>query len=118
VNFLATPFGVRQLVDNKVTPFIGAGPGILKTTAKLDSFTLGGTTLPVNETSSETDFAFDLTVGADYALSPQWDLGIAYQYTWIDTKHLGSGAGILANSGSSSGHSVGLVLEYRFGQAS
>jgi opacity protein-like surface antigen len=118
VNFLATPFGVRQLLDNKVTPFIGVGPGILKTTAKLDSFTLGGTTLPVNETSSETDFAFDLTLGADYALSPQWDLGIAYQYTWIDTKHLGSGAGILANSGSSSGHSVGLVLEYRFGKAS
>ena len=118
VNFLATPFGVRELLDNKVTPFIGVGPGIASTTATLQSFSLGGTALPVNDASSETDFAFDVTLGADYALSPQWDLGIAYQYTWIDTRHLGSGAGILANSGSSTGHSLGLVLEYRFGQAS
>ncbi len=118
VNFLATPFGVRHLMDDQVTPFIGVGPGVIKTTAKLDTFTLGGTALPVNETSSETDFAFDVVLGADYALSTQWDLGIAYQYTWIDTRHLGSGTGILANSGSSSGHSVGLLLEYRFDRSS
>jgi opacity protein-like surface antigen len=118
VNFLVTPFGNRALLGNKVTPFIGIGPGIANTTAKLQSFSLGGATLPVNDTSSETDFAFDATLGADYALSPQWDLGIAYQYTWIGTRHLGSGAGISANSGSSTGHSIGLVLEYRFGKAS
>jgi opacity protein-like surface antigen len=118
VNFLATPFGVRALLGNKVTPFIGIGPGIASTTAKLQSFSLGGSMLPVNDTSSETDFAFDATLGADYALSPQWDLAIAYQYTWIDTRHLGSSASISANSGSSSGHSIGLVLEYRFGRSS
>jgi hypothetical protein len=117
VNFLATPFGNRALLGNKVTPFIGIGPGIASTTANLKSFSLGGVALPVNNSSNETDFAFDVTFGADYALSPQWDLGIAYQYTWIDTKHLGSGAGISANSGSSTGHSIGLVLEYRFGKA-
>lgn len=117
VNFLATPFGIRQLLGNKVTPFIGIGPGIASSTAKLQSFSLGGTTVPVNATSNETDFAFDAALGVDYALAPQWELGIAYQYTWIDTRHVGGGAGISANSGSSSGHSVGLILEYRFGQA-
>jgi opacity protein-like surface antigen len=118
VNFLATPFGVRSLLGNRVTPFIGIGPGIANTTAKLQSFSLSGMTLPVNNTSSETDFAFDATLGADYALSPQWDMGIAYQYTWIDTRHLGSSASISANSGPSVGHSIGLVLEYRFGRSS
>jgi hypothetical protein len=115
VNFLATPFGNRELLGNKLTPFIGIGPGIASTTAKLRSFSLGGMALPVDDTSSETDFAFDATIGVDYALSPQWDVGLAYQYTRIDTRHLGSGAGISANSGSSTGHSIGLVLEYRFG---
>jgi opacity protein-like surface antigen len=117
VNFLATPFGNRAFLGNKLTPFIGIGPGIASTTAKLQSFNLGGAALPVNDTSNETDFAFDATIGVDYALSPQWDLGLAYQYTWIDTRHLGSSTNISANSGSSTGHSIGLVLEYRFGQA-
>ena len=117
VNFLATPFGNRALLGNKVTPFIGIGPGIASTTAKLQSFSLSGMALPVNDSSSETDFAFDATLGVDYALSQQWDLGIAYQYTWIDTRHLGSSGSISANSGSSTGHSIGLVLEYRFGGA-
>jgi hypothetical protein len=39
------------------------------------------TTLPVNATSNETDLAFDAALGVDYALAPQWELGIAYQYT-------------------------------------
>lgn len=118
LNFLATPFGVRQILDGKVTPFIGVGPGLASSTAKLQSFNLGPTAIPVNATSSETDFAFDVTLGADYALSPHLDMGLAYQYTWIDTKHLGGGAGITANSGPSSGHSLGLILEYRFGNGS
>jgi opacity protein-like surface antigen len=117
VNFLATPFGNRTLLGNKVTPFIGVGPGVASTTTRLQSFSVGSATLPINQTSNETDLAFDVTLGADYALSQQWDLGIAYQYTWIDTRHLGSSASISATSGSSTGHSIGLVLEYRFGQA-
>ena len=118
VNFLATPFGIRHLLDNQLTPYIGIGPGIASTTAKLQSLQLGPSTLPVNMTSNETDFAFDFAVGTDYALSEQWDLGIAYQYTWIDTKHLGTSASITANSGASSGHTIGLLLEYRFGRIS
>ena len=118
LNFLATPFGIREVLGGKVTPFIGAGPGLASSTAKLQSFSLGTSTVPVGATSSETDFAFDIAMGADYALRPQWDLGLAYQYSWIDTKHLGGGAGITATSGASSGHSLGVVLEYRFGTPS
>ena len=115
-NFLATPFGIRQLLDNRLTPFIGVGPGIASTSTKLQSFSLAGTPFPVNAASSETDFAFDAVLGADYALAEHWELGIAYQYNWLNTKHLGGGAGLTANSGASQGHSIGLVLEYRFGK--
>jgi opacity protein-like surface antigen len=118
VNFLATPFGIREVFNNKVTPFIGIGPGVASTTVRLQSLFLRPMSLPVNETSNETDFAFDATLGADYALGEQWELGIAYQYTWINTKHLGASSTFLTNSGASTGHSVGLVLEYRFGRAS
>src|SRR5579863_4749714 len=114
VNFLATPFGIRQLLDGRVTPFIGAGPGIAGSMAKVQTFSLGPMTLPINSTSSETDFAYDAIVGADYALASHWELGIAYQYTWLDVKHLGGGMGIVANTGPASGHSIGVVLEYRF----
>jgi len=117
VNFLATPFGIRQLFYDKVTPFIGGGPGVAGSTAKIQTFSLGPTTLPINATSSETDFAFDAIVGADYEIAPHWDLGVSYQYTWINVKHLGGGAGIQANTGPASGHSIGVVLEYRFGIA-
>lgn len=116
MNFLATPFGVRHLAGGKITPFIGGGPGVARSTASLKSFNFAGSVVPVGVKSTETDFAADGTFGLDYALTPQWDLGIAYQYTWIDTKHLGSGAGLVANTGSSSAHAIGLVLEYRFGQ--
>jgi opacity protein-like surface antigen len=118
VNFLATPFGIRQLFDDKVTPFIGVGPGVAGSTAKIQTFSLGPTTLPINATSTETDFAFDAIVGADYEIAQHWDLGASYQYTWINVKHLGGGAGIQANTGPASGHSIGVVLEYRFGKAS
>jgi len=116
VNFLATPFGVRHLLGDRLTPFIGIGPGIASTTTKLQSFTLMGNAFPVNASGSETDFAFDVLIGADYSLSEHWELGVAYQYTWLDTKHLGGAPSLTANSGSSAGHSFGLVLEYRFGQ--
>jgi opacity protein-like surface antigen len=116
VNFLATPFGIRQLLDNRVTPFVGIGPGVASTSTKLESFNLAGASIPVNAASSETDFAFDAVLGADYALAEHWELGIAYQYTWLNTKHLGGGSSFMANSGASQGHSVGLILEYRFGK--
>jgi hypothetical protein len=38
---------------------------------------------------------------------------VAYQYTRIFSNHLGTGSGIVANSGNVSGHIFGLVLEYR-----
>jgi hypothetical protein len=118
LNFLATPFGQRQLLDNKLTPFIGIGPGIANSRAKLQSFSVGPATLPINSTSSETDFAFDVAIGADYAITRELELGISYEYTWIDVKHLGTGAGIQANAGAASGSIIGMVLEYRFGKNS
>jgi opacity protein-like surface antigen len=121
LNVLATPFGQRQLLYNRLTPFIGLGPGIAHSTAKLQSFSVGPATLPVNSTSNETDFAFDVALGADYAISPSvpgLELGVSYEYTWIDVKHLGTGAGIQANAGAASGSIFGVVLEYRFGKKS
>jgi hypothetical protein len=50
--------------------------------------------LPINATSSETDFAFDAIVGEDYEIAPHWDLGASYQYTWIDVKHLGAACSV------------------------
>jgi hypothetical protein len=44
---------------------------------------------------------------------PKLEVGLAYQYTRIFSNHLGSGAGIAANSGNVSGHILGLILEYR-----
>jgi Outer membrane protein beta-barrel domain len=119
VNILATPFGQRVLWDNRLTPFIGIGPGLAHSTAKVRSFSLGPATLPINSTSTETDFAFDAAIGTDIAILPQsvpeLELGISYEYTWIDTKHLGGGSGIQANTGAASGNIFGVVLEYRFG---
>jgi len=119
LNVLATPFGIRQVWNNRLTPFVGIGPGLANSEAKIRSFSVGPVSLPVNSTSSETDFAFDVIVGTDIAIlpesAPHLELGISYEYTWIDVKHLGSGAGIVANAGPASGHIFGMVLEYRFG---
>ena len=108
VNFLATPWGIRGLMDDKITPFFGVGPGIASSTAKIQSISVGGLTFPINGTSSETDFAFDAIVGADYAISERWELGLAYQYTWINAKHLGGGAALQPILGHKVGHSIGV----------
>ncbi len=110
LNLLVTPIGTR----GTLTPYIGAGPGWAHSSEKLRSFSLGGMTLPVNSSGSETDFAADLVAGVDVKLMPQLELGLVYGYFWIDAKHLGSGAGIQARSGAVSGHAIGLLLEYQF----
>lgn len=119
VNFLATPFGIRQLFDGRFTPFFGAGPGVASSTAKILSIGAGPTMLPINASSNETDFAFDALLGADFVILPETapglELGASYEFTQINIKHLGTGAGIQANAGPASGSIFGLVLEYRFG---
>jgi opacity protein-like surface antigen len=121
LNVLATPFGIRQVWNNRLTPFIGFGPGVANSRAKIRSLSVGPVSLPINSISTETDFAFDVAVGTDIAIlpetAPQLELGISYEYTWIDVKHLGTGAGIQANAGAASGHIFGMLLEYRFGGA-
>jgi len=110
LNALITPLGT----NGRLTPYFGAGPGLAHSKARLQSFTVGPVTLPVNSTSSETDFAADGVLGFDIKLTRQLELGVAYEYVWINAKHLGSGSGIDANNGSVSGQIVGLLLEYRF----
>ena len=110
VNFLITPVGT----DGRLTPYFGIGPGFANSTARLQSFSVGPAILPINSTSSETDPAADVVLGFDVKMTPQLEIGLAYEYVWIDAKHLGSGSGIQANAGHVSGHILGLVLEYRF----
>jgi hypothetical protein len=106
-----------MLGDHPVTPFIGVGGGFARSNVTLQSFSLGPSVLPVNASSSETDPAVNFTVGFDITPMPETiprlEIGIAYQYTRIFSEHLGTGSGIVANSGNVSGHIFGLVFEYR-----
>jgi len=119
VNLLICPFGQRQILlgDHPVTPYIGVGSGFARSNVTLQSFALGPTILPVNASSSETDPTFNFTVGFDITplpeTIPRLEIGVAYQYTRIFSDHLGTGSGIVANSGNVSGHILGLVFEYR-----
>jgi len=119
VNLLLSPFGQRQIMlgDHPITPFIGVGGGFARSNVTLQSFSLGASVLPVNASSSETDPAVNFTVGFDITPMPETiprlEIGIAYQYTRIFSEHLGTGSGIVANSGNVSGHIFGLLFEYR-----
>jgi outer membrane protein W len=110
MNGLVTPLGQ----DNGVVPFFGIGIGLAHSSARLDQFTIGPVAFPVGSHSSETDLAADATIGFDVKLTPEIGLGIAYQYMWIDSKHLGSGVGFQANTGHTTGHVLGVLLEYEF----
>ena len=112
-NGLVTPFGG----DDLITPYFGAGIGVAHSSAKVDQFSIGPVAFPVGFNSSETDLAADAVIGLGVKLTPQLALGIAYQYLWIDTKHLGSGATFQANTGHTTGNVLGVVLEYRFSRA-
>ncbi len=109
LNVIVTPFG-----GGRFSPYVGAGPGVTFSRAKLRSVNLGLSAMPINSKSSEADFAIDAILGIDFKLTPKLELGASYEYVWINTRELGSGAGIAATTGGMSGHILNAVLEYHF----
>jgi len=68
-----------------ITPYIGAGAGLVAWKAKLNSISSGGSTLIVNGEDDGTDLTANLIAGLNFNFSEKVNGGIRYKYIWTDT---------------------------------
>src|SRR5579875_441094 len=101
-NAIFTPLGQRTW--GGFSPYIGGGIGFSTISASLDSITSGGTTVTVNGSDNETDFAANGIVGVDYRLSPQLTIGGRYRLLYVNTASSGNSGGIFASNDDFIGH--------------
>lgn len=69
-------------VDFVVTPFVGAGAGIVHQRNSRPAASIGGATLPAGDDS--TDLTAFGEIGLNYQLSPAMVLVPSYRYQWIN----------------------------------
>jgi len=80
LNLLFHPIG-----NEKFSPYIGGGLGLVRWEANLDSVTFNGTTLTVNGSEDGTDLSAEMVLGFDAEISDSMTIGGRYTYLWTDT---------------------------------
>lgn len=103
------PFGRRLL-----TPYVGAGIGFNYGRTSLNRAYNSAFTLPINQSSAETNLAADALAGVNYSINDHAAAGLSYQYIRVAPGNLGSGRGISARSGFVQVHFFGGLLIYNF----
>lgn len=117
LNLNIAPFGARGVQlgpDLAITPFVGAGPGAMHSTTEINSFNFGPATIPVDVKSGSTALAANVLFGTDVRVLPRLDVGVGYDFVWIDARHLGSSSQIQTSNAAVSAHVISGVLEYHF----
>jgi len=105
---------------NKFTPYVGAGLGVAYNKTGATSITLGNQTASVSK-GKKTNFAWKLIAGASYAVDPNVDISLQYQYANLGkfstgTKETANGksASVKAGTGNVKAHEVLLGVTYKF----
>ncbi|MGO8867554.1 MAG: outer membrane beta-barrel protein [Alphaproteobacteria bacterium] len=109
-NAIVSPLG-RSL---GVIPYAGGGLGFASTDSHISSLSVGGTTVPVNSSHSETDFALDAIAGLDVPVADGFSLGGRYQYLWINSSTSASGGGTTVHEGNFGANVLTVQVTYRF----
>jgi len=108
-NAIVTPLG-----RSRFSPYVGAGLGFANLDSHLNSVSAAGVTQTVNASESETDFAFDVLAGFDYAVTDNLLLGGRYRYLWINTSSSATSGGLTTKSGDTSAHVITANVTWRF----
>jgi hypothetical protein len=111
-NALVKPLGRAGWMG--FSPYLGGGAGFTVWNGKFDSFSSGGTTLALNTSHSETDFAADAIIGFDYAVTPQIAIGGRYQFLWVNLSNLTTGPGVTGSNSDFTGHVLTATATYHF----
>lgn len=99
---------------NGLSFYIGGGVGFSAVDATLNRVRISNTTVVLNSSDSETDFAADGIVGVDYPVSPELSIGARYRLIYVNTGSVGSGGGFTASSGDFIGHVITANLTWNF----
>lgn len=110
---LANAF-IYPLAQSHFSPYIGGGFGFVNVDSSIDYLTLGGTTIPVNSSSNETDLAADAVVGLDYSISNRVSIGGRYQFMWINSGSTETSSGLTIKSDDFTGNLFTAQVTYRF----
>ena len=105
-NAIYKPLGARA----GFSPYIGAGIGFAAIDDSID--TIGG--VNVASTGSETDFAANFLVGADFAVIDRWSIGARYRFVWINTASSATSGGINTSIGNLTEHVVTATATFHF----
>lgn len=109
VDGIVTPMG-----RSRISPYVGAGVGFANLDSHLDSVSAAGVTQTVNASESETDFAFNVLAGIDFAVTDSLSLGARYRYLWINTSSSSTSAGLTTKSGDTTAHVITANATWRF----
>src|SRR5690242_5562339 len=91
-NAIVKPLGYRAAFS----PYIGGGIGFASIDDSIN--TIGGA--GVASTGSETDFAANFLLGADFAIVDRWSVGARYRFVWINTASSATAGGINTSIGN------------------
>ena len=108
-NGIVTPWGNKGF-----SPYIGGGLGFANYNTKVNSLTVGTTTVGVNSSNNATDLALDAIVGLNYAVTDKFSIGGRYQYLWFDSSSTTTTGSLTVNEGNFGASIITAQLTYNF----
>jgi opacity protein-like surface antigen len=95
---------VRPLGMGRISPYIGGGAGVAHSKTEIRSVSGGGSTIVVNSSSDQTDFAAQGIAGLDVAVLPNFSVGARYRFFWADSGRSLTQNGSTATSDDATAH--------------
>jgi opacity protein-like surface antigen len=92
------------------SPYLGGGLGFASTDSSVS--TVGGAAVGAN--NSETDFAAQFILGADYQVTDQFAIGGRYRFVWINSGSTTARGGDLVNQDDFTAHVLMVTGKLRF----
>jgi len=92
------------------SPYLGGGIGFASIDSSVSS--VGGVAVGANH--SETDFAAQLILGADYQLTDQFAIGARYRFVWVNSGSTTASEGDLVNQDDFTAHVLMVTGKVRF----
>lgn len=92
------------------SPYLGGGLGFASTDSSVSR--VGG--VAVGASHSETDFAAQLILGADYQLTDQFAIGGRYRFVWVNSGSTTASGGDLVNQDDFTAHVLMVTGKIRF----